>query len=244
MSNPTYRAGKAGGAAMGLDSHEEPSWAFVSNLSIEDSGGGFSGMNLAAWSVLSARFDSRYVGPVCPSTDRLAALLSKGSKLARRPRSLFAFSERRLTQFKEQVIKELSTGPPHMVMFHGFTPWIKVDPGVPYVAWSDCTFREYMRTYHDEQTFSSRDLDRIHRQEAQWLRAATRVIFSSQYAARIAQSECGLDTDRVGVVGICGQIELPDRDRYSGSMDFLFVSTNFDKKGGGGSRSRRPTPEA
>jgi len=41
-----------------------------------------------------------------------------------------------------------------------------------------------------------------------------------------------LDASLVAPVGISGEIEMPARDAYVGGKEFVFVSTNFEAKGG------------
>jgi glycosyltransferase involved in cell wall biosynthesis len=47
-----------------------------------------------------------------------------------------------------------------------------------------------------------------------------------------AKNDYGLAASQIAVVGIFGEIEVPQRDSYRGGKDFLFVSTNFEAKGG------------
>jgi hypothetical protein len=46
-----------------------------------------------------------------------------------------------------------------------------------------------------------------------------------------AVRDYGLDPTRVGSVGIFGELEMPTRDAYDGSKEFVSVSTNFEAKG-------------
>ena len=64
------------------------------------------------------------------------------------------------------------------------------------------------------------------------MRGASRIAFTNAWAADRASREYGLDPKRVDVVGIYGEVDLPDQDRYSGAAQFAFVSTNFRAKGG------------
>ena len=58
------------------------------------------------------------------------------------------------------------------------------------------------------------------------------VLFTSHWAAERAVRDYSLDANRVGSVGIFGEIEMPARDAYEGRKEFVFVSTNFEAKGG------------
>ena len=117
-------------------------------------------------------------------------------------------------------------------LFHGLTPWIANRPRRPYVAWSDCTFGDYIEIYHDRAQFRADDLARIEAAEGQWLKSARRVLFTSDWAGERAIERYGLDPARVGTVGIFGELEAPERDVFAGGRGFAFVSTNFEAKGG------------
>lgn len=189
-------------------------------------------MNAAAWSVLQEEYRCSYIEPRRVTRDLAGAVQSKLSKLAGIPRTFYTYSERRLASIKSSVERSLNGNSADFAFFHGFTPWIKVRPQVPYLAWSDCTFSEYVRTYHNRAEFSARDLDRICQQEARWLLESQRVIFRSHYAAERAMEDYGLPPASVGVVGTYGRIPMPSEDRYAGSKHFLFIATNFELKGG------------
>ncbi|MGB6477834.1 MAG: glycosyltransferase family 4 protein [Candidatus Sulfotelmatobacter sp.] len=116
--------------------------------------------------------------------------------------------------------------------FHGFTPWIATRPERPYMAWSDCTFRDYVNTFHRREQFRHGDLERIERAEIAWLKNARRVLFTSNWAAQRAVHDYSLDANLVDSIGIFGEIEMPAHDAYAGRKEFAFVSTNFEAKGG------------
>ena len=56
--------------------------------------------------------------------------------------------------------------------------------------------------------------------------------FHKHLGGERAVSYYALDANRVGSVGIFGEIDLPARDAYAGGKEFAFVSTNFEAKGG------------
>jgi glycosyltransferase involved in cell wall biosynthesis len=80
--------------------------------------------------------------------------------------------------------------------------------------------------------FRADDLDRIERTEAAWMKGAQRIAFTSAWAADRAAGAYGLDRERIDVVGVFGESEMPKRDVYAGAKQFAFVSTNFEAKGG------------
>jgi glycosyltransferase involved in cell wall biosynthesis len=188
-------------------------------------------MNAAAFSVLSRFEASNYVGPINPPVTLWRKVLSKCLRLAGSQGDFSFFSRRRLEAIADEVkLQCISTA--RLDFFHGFTPWALTKPQRPYVAWSDCTFHDYVDIFHRRDQFRDCDLERIERAEASWLKSASRVFFTSDWAAKRAICCYGLDASCVGTLGIFGEIDLPNRDAYAGGKGFAFVSTNFEAKGG------------
>jgi glycosyltransferase involved in cell wall biosynthesis len=204
---------------------------FVSNLRRELRSGGFSAMNAAAWAALAKRHPINYVGPIDPPVAPWGKALSKARRVTGLGGDFAAFSEQRLEAIATEAERLAEPGA-RLDFFHGLTPWIATRPRRPYIAWSDCIFADYIEIYHDRARFRAADLARIETAEADWLKSAHRVLFTSEWAAHRAVSRYGLDPARVSSVGIFGEFEPPARDSYAGGQDFVFVSTDFQAKGG------------
>jgi glycosyltransferase involved in cell wall biosynthesis len=188
-------------------------------------------MNAAAFSAISRSEASHYVGPINPPVILWQKALSKLQRVAGSQGAFFFFSQRRLEAIADEVHLKYQAEA-RLDFFHGFTPWILTTPEHPYIAWSDCTFRDYIDIFHCRDQFRPDDLERIEQAEAAWLKNARRVLFTSSWAAERAVSHYALDACRVGSVGIFGEIEMPARDAYTGGKEFAFISTNFEAKGG------------
>lgn len=204
---------------------------FISNLPKDLRSGGFSAMNVAAYSAVSSLEPTCYVGPVNPPVILAEKVVSKVRRVAGSQGRFFFFSERRLKTIANAVQAQCRAEA-RLDFFHGFTPWILTQPRRPFIAWSDCTFRDYIDIYHRREQFNSSDLDRIEQAEAAWLNKARFVLFTSRWAAERTISHYGLDANHVASVGIFGEIEMPQRDAYDDGMEFAFISTNFQAKGG------------
>jgi glycosyltransferase involved in cell wall biosynthesis len=204
---------------------------FISNLPKDLRSGGFSAMNVAAFSALSESEAVNYVGPINPPVIRRQKAWSKIGRVIGTGGSFFFFSEERLKAIAHEVHSKCQAEA-RLDFFHGFTPWVATRPERPYVAWSDCTFHDYVDIYHRREQFSREDLERIEHAEATWLRRADGVLFTSNWAVEQAVLHYSLDARRVASVGIFGEVEMPDRDTYAGRQEFAFVSTNFEAKGG------------
>ena len=204
---------------------------FISNLPSDLTSGGFSAMNAAAFAALNERWPTRFVGPIDPPALLWQKGLSKALRMGGLGGDFFAFSRSRLNRAAAAAAAR-DWPEARIDFFHGFTPWIAIKPSRPYVAWSDCTFRDYMEVFHERCEFRPADLRRIEATEAAWLRNAARVLFTSRWAADRATRDYGLDPARVRSVGIFGEVEPPVSDVYGGAPTFAYVSTNFALKGG------------
>lgn len=206
--------------------------AFVTNIALDNFSGGFSAMNKAMFDLLSLRYRVDYIGPVNPKPSFMQHAVSKIRRVLGLGGDFYFFSERRLETIRREVEERLKDSDAEFIVFHGFTPWIHIQPGLPYIAWNDCTFWQYVHIYCEAPAFLSDDLDRLKQQEARWLQGAQRVIFRSAWAASQAIDHYHLDKDRVGFVGNYGFATPPPEDVYAGSQDFLLVATDFRQKGG------------
>jgi glycosyltransferase involved in cell wall biosynthesis len=204
---------------------------FVSNLPKDLRSGGFSAMNAAAFAAISKWEPCNYVGPINPPALSWQKAWSKLRRVAGAHGSFFFFSERRLKKIADEVHSRCQPDA-RLDFFHGFTPWIRTRPERPYAALSDCTFRDYVDIFHHREEFDRDDLERIEEAEAAWLRSASRVLFTSDWAAQRGVRNYALDTNRLGTIGIFGELEVRPCDAYAGNKEFVFVSTNFEAKGG------------
>lgn len=188
-------------------------------------------MNAATLDALRMRHAVRYVGPIDPPVERWRKGISKVVRILGGGGDFFFYSSTRLKAVAAEVSARCQ-GDAQIDFFLGFTPWIDVRSGRSYIAWSDCIFRDYIDIYHRRSDFRATDLTRIEVMEAEWMRGARRLGFSSAWSADRAVRAYGLDPERVVVFGIFGEVEPPEVDLYEGSSQFAFVSTNFEAKGG------------
>lgn len=206
---------------------------YVTNLRLEDDStrGGWGGMNAAVHAELAHRFDVRYVGPVHPLPDVGSLALSKILRKAGLPGAFHYYSPRRLRRIAEEV-SQSSTLDADLDFFHGATPWIAYRSKRPYFAYVDAAFTTYLDLYQPRETFSSSDVARVCHAEAVWMRRATRIFFSSQWALDEAVRAYGLPRDNLEVSGLGGHIDAPATDSFRGGPHFLLVTTDFERKGG------------
>src|SRR5262249_31448672 len=152
-------------------------------------------------------------------------------RTCRLKRDFFFYSRRRLQLIAEQVnARALKRA--RLDCFHGFTPWVSTEPPRAYISWSECPFPDYINIYHRRERVRPSDLERIERAEADWLSRAQRVAFSSRWAAKRCVEHYGLNESLVRFIGIFGEVASPKSDEYQGGKQFVFVSTDFEAKGG------------
>ena len=204
---------------------------YITNLSLSESSGGWSGFNAAIFASLARYFRLEYVGPISPPPDLPARVVSKVRRIAGRPGSFQFFSQPRLERIAGEIEQHASSGV-DLDFFHGSTPWIAYAPPVPYACYLDVCFSTYISVYHRRGEFSSSDVSRIERQEAEWLRGAARVFFSSEWALEQTAQAYGLDRSTLAVAGLGGHITIPLADCYAGGHEFLFIALDFAGKGG------------
>lgn len=204
---------------------------YITDIGANIHSGGYSLRNAAAFDALSASFGARYFGPITPRSLLHEKLMSVALRRLGARGSFHFFSASRLARVRREVVAAGALTS-DALFFHGFTPWIGIEPGRPYIAWNDCSFHDYIRIYHNSEQFDPSDIARIEAQEANWLRGAQAVILRSRYFADRTVSQYQLDPARVFSLSNFSTMPPPETDSYSGAPLFLFMSTNFSGKNG------------
>ncbi len=221
---------------------------YITNLSLSEISGGWSGFNAAIFASLARHYTLKYVGPISPPPDVVAKVGSKLRRLAGLPGSFQFFSARRLRRIAREI--ERAADPEAALdFFHGSTPWIDFEPKIPYACYLDASFSTYISVYHERSRFDRADVARIEKLEAAWLARASRIFFSSEWALEETARAYDLDRSKMCAVGLGGHLPIPPGDAYTGGHDFLFLSLDFAGKGGqlcvdAFSELRREIPDA
>jgi glycosyltransferase involved in cell wall biosynthesis len=204
---------------------------YITNISLSESSGGWSGFNAAMFASLARHYALHYVGPISPPADMRARIASKARRVAGRQGSFQFFSQRRLQRVATEISRR-ACADVALDFFHGSTPRIAYAPPVPYACYLDVSFATYISVYHRRDDFSRADIARIERQEAEWLRRAERAFFSSKWALEEAARCYDLDRSTLAVAGLGGHVQVPSADSYSAGCEFLFIALDFVGKGG------------
>jgi glycosyltransferase involved in cell wall biosynthesis len=205
---------------------------YISSQSRGDCSGGWSGLSFNLYEKLAghARLGVNYIGPVYPGASRLDRVVSKLWRITGCGGRFFFFSEERLRRIEKQLRASLPPGDYNL--FLGATPWVRFHPEKPYGAYLDACFRTYFDNNLKTEEFSVEDIRRIELAEKDWLERARHVFWASAWSRDEAIRHYQLSKDNHHVVGIGGNLEVPEADTYSGGLLFLFIAQNFALKGG------------
>lgn len=202
---------------------------YISNSSLDDISGGWSGLNYRLYEILSKEYHVNYIGPLNFRYFMGQSLLSKMLRAFRYRSKYFFYSEKKLEKIKKSVEKLIKND--NINVFFGSTPYIKYKSKAPYFVVTDICFLGYYK-YYNEDNFLISDLDRIKDLERQFFKGATKVFFTSNWALEETMELYNLTGENFYKIGVGGNIEgfaTPVEDNIT---TFLFISNDFKRKGG------------
>lgn len=203
---------------------------YFSNQDLTTISGGWSGINRNIYNQLTNYFDINYVGPISPPSLISEKVYSKLTRLIGLKGNFHFFSEKRLQKIKNLVSDKIL--PADYNFFFGQTPWIKIKSNLPYGVYMDADFITYLEIYSNPERFSKRDILRIAKQEENWLQKSSHIFIGSNWAWDMMCKHYDLDENKKVTVYTGGNIPLPQKDSFAGDLNLLFISLNFEKKGG------------
>lgn len=205
--------------------------AYITNIPLELKDGGGSGVNNATLTQLKKYFEVTSVNVINPHQDLRNKFISKIRRVIGLQGSYHFFSETRLQEIANEF-HDIDLGQADAIFFHGFTPWIKTRPTIPYFCFNDASFATYVDIYNKKSRFITKDLDRIYDQEALWLKNASKVFFRSNWALEQTKKHYNFSGGNFNCAGLGGFIPIPAKDEYKTGFNFLFISREFIPKGG------------
>ncbi|MEI7935831.1 MAG: glycosyltransferase family 4 protein [Verrucomicrobiota bacterium] len=205
---------------------------YITSQDLEQVSGGWSGLssNLYRKIFQTRSLNVRYLGPVNPPISRTAKLVSKVRRVLGARGRFYAFSEGRLARVRQQV--QTARFQADYDFFLGATPWIRCRFDRPYGAYLDACFRTYFNNNLKVNEFCPKDIRRIELAEKAWLERANHVFWASAWSRDEAIRHYGLTSSNHHVVGIGGNLDVPEEDTWTGQSHFLFIAQNFALKGG------------
>jgi glycosyltransferase involved in cell wall biosynthesis len=206
---------------------------FISDLFLQASGGGSYAVNWHAFRQMERHFDVEYCGPVVPKVGRVEDYLSKVHRRILKIPGKFAYFSAATLDRNARMIGERIGGDHDAVFFRSATPWCRYRPSVPYFVYLDAVFHTFFHNTFRPGDFIRSDLERIWREEADFLEGAAAVFFESRWGMDKAISAYGLKGDHYHAVGRGGVIEAPAEDVWDGtSQKLVTLAMKFHQKGG------------
>jgi glycosyltransferase involved in cell wall biosynthesis len=206
---------------------------FVSNTDILNAKGGWDGLGNSIFNLFSSENEVVLLDKISPKVQLLERIKNKILKEFGLKRNFFFFSKNRLQNIADICSYQINDAP-HFLVFHGSTPWVSFKPVIPYIVFLDCSFNTYIDIYHNRKKFSKRDIQRIVKQDQEFLLNSIGVFFTSKFALIETQSNYNLPNEKVFFIGQGPSITF-NNDEYDSSKkkkQFLFIATDFVGKGG------------
>jgi glycosyltransferase involved in cell wall biosynthesis len=203
---------------------------FITTESLTNYSGGWSGINYYVYQYFIERFNVNYIGPVYPKVNKSEAFYSKIQKGLGIKRNFYFFSENRLNKINNIVKGRLTESGYNF--FWGQTPWIKCIYDIPYGVYLDASFSTFAEVYLNINEFKNSDIQRIIKLEEEWLNNASHVFWGSGWALEIARLTLNLKNNNNSIVWVGGNLEVPEKDSWDGTLQFTFISLRFREKGG------------
>ena len=203
---------------------------YISPLPKDSQTGGANAVNYHIYKQLEKYFNCTYV-QINPKESKLGKWRSQFlRKILRRPGRFNFYSKKRLRQIAKQF--DAIQGNFDMVFFRGFTPWIACQPRVPYFAYNDVHFLQFFKNTFSYHQFIKQDIERICLEEKKWLIKAEKLFFESQWGANQCHDDYAIKVVKLKSIGRGGNIPIPKKDTYSGSLNLVIIANNFYQKGG------------
>jgi glycosyltransferase involved in cell wall biosynthesis len=210
--------------------------AYVTNLNLEITSGGWSGINRNIFAEVSKYFDVSLYGPIDPPFVKREKYFAKALRIINQKSDFAFFSEKRLQEIRKEF-EIFNDETQDSYFFFGNTPWIKIQPTKPYFVYLDADFITYLDVFSDSSKFSNASVKRISNQEKLWLENAKAIFFGSNWIMNetIKNLKISPNGSKYYVLNTGGHIPIPSSDNYhytDNELNILFIALNFEKKGG------------
>jgi glycosyltransferase involved in cell wall biosynthesis len=211
---------------------ERINFNWVSPYHPDDAQGGWKGMQFHLLKSLEAKLGTaRRIAPVEVVEEFWAKWLSRLQKKLKIPRRYVHYSETRLADFASLVQQQLPENDGQPVVFFGALPFVSCRPKSPYYLYTDGAFFIHYWEYNQDHTHHRKEIERILRAEAEFMRGAGGVWCSSQNVADRITREYGLAAGKALFVGTGpGNVPPAEAIRYENSL--VMIAGDFERKGG------------
>jgi glycosyltransferase involved in cell wall biosynthesis len=207
--------------------------AWVSDLALQAAGGGSFAVNWHAYRQLARHFDTVYCGPVAPKAPLVTDWVSKLRRKILKLPGKFAYFAPGTLERNAAAVGRLVPGDARAIFFRSATPWCRCRPQGPYFVYLDVVFHTFFQNTFRPGDFEPDDLNRIWREEADFLEGAAAVFFESRWGLEQAREAYGLRGDHYHATGRGGVVEPPNADTWDGaSLKLVTLAMKFRQKGG------------
>jgi len=207
--------------------------AWVSPYSVNESSGGWKGMNHHLYNALKQAESIELIPQLYGRQDRLTMLMSRLLTVATRRRLVWSYSNPTLLQTARTFCKLAKSCTAGAFFFFGSSDYLLCTPDRPYYCYLDSAFVPYLKFYEQHRRYLNRDLIRLQKLEAQWLQNCNAIFTSSEFARQAIINELDVDDHRIHSVLAGPNLESEPgvllRKKTSG---IVFISTDFFRKGG------------
>jgi len=118
------------------------------------------------------------------------------------------------------------------VVFFGALPFVACRPAVPYYMYTDGCFAIHYWEYNKDHSHRKSDIERICREEAEFMTGSAGVWCSSQWLVERLTKEYGLPPGRARFVGT-GPGNVPGREEgVEVGKTVVMIAADFERKGG------------
>lgn len=206
---------------------------YVTDLERRRAGGGSYVVNWNAADQLEKRFALKYAGPLTPRPPWIESTVSKVQRhVMKRPGRFAYFSPATLDANARMVELEIDADA-DAVVFRSSARWCRSRPRVPYFVYLDAVFHTFYHNTFDPRSFVASDLERIWKEEAEFLESASGVFFESEWGLQQARHAYGLKGSHYYAPGRGGVVEPPAADTWKpGTHALLTIALSFRQKGG------------
>ncbi len=209
---------------------------WVSPYEPGDSRGGWKSMQYYLLRALEeARGPSRRLAPVEVPEEAGAKWVSRVWKKLGIPRSYAYYSPTRLKRYAGTVEPFLAELPGVPVVFFGALPFVACRPAAPYYMYTDGCFAIHYWEYNKDHSHRRADIERICREEAEFMAGSAGVWCSSQWLAERLTREYGLPAGLARFVGTGpGNVPAAGVGSVAGGRGktVVMIAADFERKGG------------
>ncbi len=158
--------------------------------------------------------------------------LSRVQKQLRIPRPYAYYATSRLTAFASVVDAQLRMQNSLPVVFFGALPFVKCRPSQPYYIYTDGAFFIHYWEYNADHSHRRSEIERICREEAEFMRRSAGIWCSSHWVAERITREYGLPAGLARQVGTGPGSVPPPVEPVRHENFLVMIAGDFGRKGG------------